>query len=389
MGHFRTGLRVFEETRAGGNNPFLVRAYEQGSARLHGFGPFRGIAHDEHGLAEMGRLFLNAAGIGEQQAGAVHGPDEGFVGQWFDEVHVFAPGQQACHGFAHVGVEVNGIDEFAAGEALSEARDGATDGLETAAEIFAAMPGDEHHQPVIGEPRCRKIGRQSRRARAHTRHHEIKSVNDGVARNPYTVFFNALGKQVVTGPGRRREMEIGEAGNHLAVCLFGPGGEAVPGAQARLDMGDPHTGVERGEGRGKGGGGVALHDEHVRPLPGKGLLEAAEYGGGDIRGGLPWTHDLKVAVGRQRKRGQGLVKQFPVLAGGPELGRKTFRLTPQPQVQRGELDDLRPGAHDQRGLQRARHERRSRREAERPAPSRVTSNPAVAQARWSSILRVS
>ena len=34
-------------------------------AGLYGFGAFGGVAHDQHGLAKRRRLFLDAAGIGQ------------------------------------------------------------------------------------------------------------------------------------------------------------------------------------------------------------------------------------------------------------------------------------------------------------------------------------
>ncbi|OQB38651.1 MAG: hypothetical protein BWY09_01277 [Candidatus Hydrogenedentes bacterium ADurb.Bin179] len=192
--------------------------------------------------------------------------------------------------------------------------------------------------------------------------------------------------QVLLRLRRRREMEVRQAGNHLAVHLFWIGGKTVPGSQAGFHMCDLYSRVEPGERRGKGRGGVALYHEHVWTFPGKSRLQSGQYGTGNIRQTLAGTHEIQITVGFQCKGFQHLVQQMPVLSGHPELRLKDAVRFPKTPVHRGELDGFRPGTCHQRDKVAAFHGRRS---GAGPTPNTVTSKPARVQASRSRALRVS
>src|SRR5690606_17715317 len=65
-------------------------------ARLDRLAPLGDIPHDQHGFTEAGRLFLNAARIREDQAGAHHEVDEGAVVGGPDQMDI-GPSTEALH----------------------------------------------------------------------------------------------------------------------------------------------------------------------------------------------------------------------------------------------------------------------------------------------------
>ena len=73
----------------------LVGADQPHGAGRHRLGPLGGVAHDQHRLAERGRLLLHAAGVGEDQVRAVHQVDEGQVVERLDQVDVGDAAEQA------------------------------------------------------------------------------------------------------------------------------------------------------------------------------------------------------------------------------------------------------------------------------------------------------
>ena len=58
-------------------NQAVVGADELHRASIDCFGSFGGVAHHQHGLAQPGGFFLNAAAVGEHQRALLHQEDKG------------------------------------------------------------------------------------------------------------------------------------------------------------------------------------------------------------------------------------------------------------------------------------------------------------------------
>ena len=125
-----------EETGGLADDGIFVGADEFGGSVLEGFRSFGGVAHDEHGLAQAGGLFLYAAGVGEEEVATVHGPDKSRIFEGLDEMDVGVALEKAADGFGDVWVEMDGIDELAVGVSLGKAEDGGADGLDALSEVF-------------------------------------------------------------------------------------------------------------------------------------------------------------------------------------------------------------------------------------------------------------
>ena len=155
VGHAAVGFRVVEEGGDFADDAVVVGADEAHCACREGFGTLGGVAHHEHGLAQPGGFFLDAAAVGEDNGGLLHEADERQVFERLDEVHVAEVGEVVAKHFVdgppHVGVEVHGVDEVDFGIALCEVFDGAAHGEEAVAEVFAAVSGDEHETATVAK----------------------------------------------------------------------------------------------------------------------------------------------------------------------------------------------------------------------------------------------
>ncbi len=125
-----------------GDDAICVRAREAYRAGFDGFGTFGFFAHDDYRFAERGAFFLDAARIGEEDCGAAHEIDEGDVSLGIDQVDGGDVFEMAMDGIAHVGIAVDGVDDFDIG-AIRQLAQGAADVFEAFAEAFAAVGGDD------------------------------------------------------------------------------------------------------------------------------------------------------------------------------------------------------------------------------------------------------
>ncbi|MCY1539258.1 hypothetical protein D9M68_748370 [compost metagenome] len=215
----------------------------------------------------------------------------------------------------------------------------AADVLQALAEVLAPVRRDQHKIAV---------GKQVRHLAlvgpcAPLRLNQADGIDHGVAAGHDVAGRDALGQQVGAGLGRGREMPLGQARDHGPVGLFRKRAVAVAGAQARLDVGDRDALVKRGQGGGKRGGGVALHDHDLRPLLGQGLAHAFDERGGQCGQGLVRAHQRKLDVGAHAKTVQCLVQHLAVLAGGADQQLDTGART-RFYDHRGQLDDFGSGA---------------------------------------------
>jgi len=93
---------------------------------------------------------------------------------------------------------------------------------------------------------------------------------------------------------------------------------AIVRAKPRLDMAERDFEPIGGKGAGISGGGVALDEDHVGPLPHQhGLDRVREPLDHDVGGGIV-KERRQTHIGEQAEIGQGLVEKRAMLAGGAE-----------------------------------------------------------------------
>ena len=146
-------------------------------------------------------------------------------------------------------------------------------------------------------------------------------------------------------------MERGHRADDLAVDLFGPGMVDVAAAQTRLDMADRDFAVKRGECAAHRTGRVALHDHPVGRLGIQRFADSGQKPRGQRVEALVRAHHREIVVGHNLRDIEHLVQHRAVLPGRDDHRRKA-RVVAQQVDQREELDRLRPGAEDDRNLER-------------------------------------
>ena len=105
--------------------------------------------------------------------------------------------------------------------------------------------------------------------------------------------------------------------------------------------------IEAAKGRGEGGGGVPVDQDHVRLHLLQHRPELFQDGGGDVEEGLPVLHDSKIIVRRHLKSPQALGQHFPVLPRDADHRLKLLRPPLQLQHQGAHFDGLRLRSEDQ------------------------------------------
>ena len=287
LAHFLVNRRVVEKEAGCVDDAVEVSSDELDRAGADGFGAFGGVAHDEHGLAQAGGFFLDAAAVGEDDVAFLHQVDETQVFERFDEVHVAqvseVGAEDVVDGAAHVGVEVHGVDEVHFGVAFGQRLDGTAHREEAFAEVFAAVSGDEHEAASAREAAdvvaCLTEVILDVCAQAcvglYAPDYPMEGIDDGVARDPDVVCRDVFGQQVVAAQRRGGEVAGGQARGELAVHLLGPGAEDVVRAEAGLDVPDRDSGVEGGQGCGHAGRGVAMDKYDVGTCGGEHLAQEA------------------------------------------------------------------------------------------------------------------
>ena len=218
------------------------------------------------------------------------------------------------------------------------------DAENTGAEVLAAMAGDEDDAPVVvGEADAVPAGGEARVGIDDSPRCE-KGVDHRVSGDVDPPVRHVLGPQRVRGPGRGREMLVGDGADDLAVHLLRPRRVDVAAAQAGLDMRHRDAPVVGSQRAGHGGGGVALDDHPARAHPVEDLADVLQQAGGELVERLVGPHDVEVDVGNDVGELQHLVQHLAVLGGGADLyGGGRLRL--QPVDDRKQLDGFRARAH--------------------------------------------
>ena len=246
-------------------------------------------------------------------------------------------------GFLHVWVQMHRVDHDHI-LPRGQARQGAADPFQAAVKILPPVARGQNQ--AFGRVDKIKLPLQSRLQIG-------RSINDPgglqqgidhrIAGDQDAPVLDALGQQVPPRGLGRREMQIGDGGGHLAVHLFRPGGIYITRAQAGLHM--THRGllVERGQGGGKCGCGIALHQHPVGPAVLDDPQNAGKRGRGDVIQSLARLHDVQIIIGLDLKDGQNLVQHLPVLGGDTDQGLNARRRR-QRRDDRGQLDGFGPSA---------------------------------------------
>ncbi|MOA27169.1 hypothetical protein D3C78_1480220 [compost metagenome] len=116
-----------------------VGADQLNGASSHSFRTLGGITHHQYRLAEGGGLLLNSAGVGEDDMGAAHQVHKRQVVQRLDQMDIIDTGEQSVDRFAHVGIEVHGVNNVDVLVLLGNLHQGLADALEATTEAFPTV----------------------------------------------------------------------------------------------------------------------------------------------------------------------------------------------------------------------------------------------------------
>ena len=234
---------------------------------------------------------------------------------------------------ATAGFGVHRDDELDVGEFAHDDRDRAADRLHALALVFPPMRRQQNAAPA-----------GARRGRfADARQRQPQRVDAGIAGDEDLAGIDALGAQIGGRALGRRKVPARQLAGHDAVELFRKRRLEVAGAQPGLDMGEGNAEIERGHRRHQQGRGVALRDDHVRPVLEDHLLERREQGAAEDRQTTRVRPDLDAVVGLDAEPGERLLRQRAVLAG---TQRRHLRVPGQLQNDRRQLDRFGPRPND-------------------------------------------
>lgn len=150
MGHGSVLTRVVQQAGELAVDGLLLGADEAQRAGLHALGPLGGVAHDEHGLAERGRLLLDAAGVGEDQVRARHEVMEVHDLERVDDAQAVEAVELLVGGPPHQRVHVYRVYGLRIGPLLHDAAYGAEHAVHGLAQVLPAVRGDEDEAAALG-----------------------------------------------------------------------------------------------------------------------------------------------------------------------------------------------------------------------------------------------
>jgi hypothetical protein len=135
----------------------------------------------------------------------------------------------------------------------------------------------------------------------------------------------------------------GQARGYHTIHLLGKWLGQVPRAQTGFHVSYRHVLVEGRQGGDQCGGGVALHEHHIRTLRLDYRLERRQDARRDLRQSLPRLHQIQVVIRSHSEGCQHLVEHRAVLGGHARPHLEVCAL-PQAQQYRAELDRFGPRA---------------------------------------------
>lgn len=317
----------------------LLGADELQRAGRNALGALRGVAHDEHRLAQARGLLLNAARVGEDEVARRHEVVEVEHLERVDDTQAVEAVELLVGRLADERVHVDGVDRLGVGVLLHHAADGAEHAVHGLAQVLAAVRRDEDE---AGALRPLELGVGISLAYGGT-----ERVDAGVAGDPDPGLGLALVEQVLLAGLRRGEVVLAHDVHGLAVELLRPGAVDVVRPQAGLDVPNGDLQVEAGKRRGEAGRGVAVDQDHVGPLVLEDGLELDQHVARHVEQRLARLHDRQVVVGSHVEDAQHLIEHLAVLARHGNDGLELIPARLQLVDERAHLDCLRAGAEDE------------------------------------------
>ena len=323
-------------------NDVLLCADELQRAGRHALGALRGVAHDEHRLAQARGLLLDAAGIGEDEVARGHEVVEVEHLERVDDVQAVEAVELLVGGLSDERVHVDGVDCLCIRMLLHHAADGAEHAVHGLAQVLAAVRRDEDESGALG-PLELGVG-------VPLAHGGAQGVDTGVSGDPDLRLRLALVQQVLLTGLRGCEVVLAHDVDRLAVELLRPGAVDVVRAQAGLHMAHGDLQVEARERRCEAGRGVAVDQDDVGPLALEDGLELDQHVARHVEQRLARLHDRQVVVGSHVEDAQHLVEHLAVLARHGHDGLELIRACLQLVDERAHLDCLRAGPEDEHYL---------------------------------------
>lgn len=317
----------------------LLGADELQRAGRHALGALRGVAHDEHRLAQTRGLLLDTAGIGEDEVARGHEVVEIEHLERVDDVQAVEAVELLVGGLADERVHVDGVDCLCVRMLLHHAADGAEHAVHGLAQVLAAMRRDEDEAGALG-PIELGVG-------VALAHGGAQCVDAGVAGDPDPGLELALAEQVLLARLRGGEVVLAHDVDGLAVELLRPGAEDVVRAQARLNVAHRDLQVEARERSGEAGRGIAVYEHDIGLLVLEDRLELEQHVARNVEQSLSRLHDRKVVVGRHTEDAQHLVEHLAVLPGHGDDSLELIRARLQLVDERAHLDCLRASAENE------------------------------------------
>lgn len=198
--HLGIGGGVIQQARELAVDGPLLRADEAERAGLHALGALGGVAHDEDGLSEGGRLLLDAARIGEDEVAAGHEVVEADDLERVNNPQAAEAVQLLVGGLPHLRVHVDGVYGLGVRPLLHDAADGAEHAVHGLAQVLPAVRGDEDEPAPLG-PVERGVG-------VALPHRVAQGVDAGVARDEDALGGLRLVEQVPPRGLRGREIPM-------------------------------------------------------------------------------------------------------------------------------------------------------------------------------------
>lgn len=339
MAHRLVLSLVREKTAELAVDDVLLGADELQRAGGHALGALRGVAHDEHRLAQTRGLLLDAARVGEDEVAGGHEVVEVEHLERVDDVKAVEAVELLVGGLADERVHMDGVDRLGVGVLLHHAADGAEHAVHGLAQVLAAVRRDEDEAGALGPL---ELGMGVALA-----HGGAQGVDAGVAGDPDLGLGLALVEQVLLARLRGSEIVLAHDVHGLAVELLRPGAVDVVRAQPGLDVPHGDLQVEAGKRRGEAGRGVAVDQDHVGPLVLEDRLELEQHVARHVEQRLTRLHDRQVVVWGHAEDAQHLVEHLTVLAGHGDDSLELIPARLQLVDERAHLNGLRAGAEDE------------------------------------------
>ena len=310
--HAPVGFLVFQKLPEIPVDDLLVGAHQLQRARGDALGALGGVAHHEYGLAQTGRLLLDAAGVREDQVAAGQEVVEIQNLQRLDDVDALLAAQNFVGSLAHHGVHVDGIDGLNVGMLVHHPPDRPEHVLHGLAQILPPVGGNQDQTAALCPA---QLGMGVVRPDGG-----LQGVDGGVAGDIDAFRPLALVQEVLLRQLRGSEVILTDDAHSLTVEVLGVRGIDIVGPQSRLHMAHGDLQIEAGQGGDKGGGGVAVDQDHIGFLFFQHLPDAVQNICGNIKEGLLLLHDGQVVVRHHMEGRQHLVEHLPVLTGDADDG---------------------------------------------------------------------